>query len=576
MAFDKRLFQQAQNAKIALQLTILTSLLGGVVIVGQAFCLSRIVNRVFLLNRPLSDISPLLLILFGLSLLRAAFTWVGQITAQRAAGQVKTDLRDKLAAHLLALGPGYARTQQSGELANTVIEGVEALDAYFSQYLPQLATAALIPLTILLVVFPLDLTSGLVFLFTAPLIPVFMILIGNAAEGLTRKQWQSLSRMNARFLDTLQGLSTLKLLGQSRAQIAVVAQISHQFRQTTMDVLRVAFLSALALELIATLSTAVIAVEVGLRLLYAHIDFEKAFFILILAPEFYIPLRMLGARFHAGMAGVAAAQRIFEVLARPLPPSGLAGPARPIPAQPNLAFEAVSFAYPDRSQPAIQNVSFTLNRGQTVALVGPSGAGKSTVAALLLRLIEPQAGQIYAGGVPLAQLDPARWRSQIGWVPQRPYLFNASVADNIRLARPQAADETVIRAARQAHADEFIRNLPRQYQTVIGEQGWRLSGGQAQRLALARAFLQNAPLLVLDEATANLDPATQELIVAAIKQLMAGRTTLLIAHRLSTVYAADNILVMTGGQIVESGSHAELLARSGLYARLVNTYREGK
>lgn len=576
MAFDKRLFQQAQNAKIALQLTILLSLLGGVVIVAQAFSLSRIINRVFLLNHTLSDISPLLLILFGLSLLRAGLTWAGQITAQRAAGQVKTDLRDKLAAHLLALGPGYARTQQSGELANTAIEGVEALDAYFSQYLPQLATAALVPLTILLVVFPLDLTSGLVFLFTAPLIPVFMILIGNAAEGLTRKQWQSLSRMNARFLDTLQGLATLKLLGQSRAQIAVVAQISHQFRQTTMDVLRVAFLSALALELIATLSTAVIAVEVGLRLLYWHIDFEKAFFILILAPEFYIPLRMLGVRFHAGMAGVAAARRIFEVLARPLPPSGLAGPARPIPPRPNLVFEAVSYTYPDRTQPALQNVSFTLNRGQTVALVGPSGAGKSTVAALLLRLMEPQTGQIYAGGVPLSQLDPARWRSQIGWVPQRPYLFNASVADNIRLACPQADDEAVARAARQAHADEFIRALPRQYQTVIGEQGWRLSGGQAQRLALARAFLQNAPLLVLDEATANLDPATQELIVAAINRLMAGRTTLLIAHRLGTVYAADNILVMTGGQIIESGSHAELLARGGLYTRLVSAYQGEK
>ena len=249
-----------------------------------------------------------------LSLTRAALVWGGEVAANRVADRVKHDLRARLVAHLLDLGPAYARGERSGELTNTVVEGIEALDAYFRQYLPQLALAALVPLTVLLFVFPLDWLSGLILLLTAPLIPLFMWLIGNAAEALTRRQWTSLSRMSAHFLDVLQGLTTLKVLGRSREQIQIIAQISDRYRQATMGVLRVTFLSALVLEMVATLSTAVVAVQIGLRLLYGSLLFEEAFFVLLLAPEFYLPLRMLGTRFHAGMAGVAAAQRIFEVL----------------------------------------------------------------------------------------------------------------------------------------------------------------------------------------------------------------------------------------------------------------------
>ncbi|MEW5956811.1 MAG: thiol reductant ABC exporter subunit CydD [Chloroflexota bacterium] len=578
MVFDKRLPPLARAARTDLWLTAGLSLWGGLALVGQAFYLSRLINRVFLDGAGLAEVQAELFTLVGLSLIRAGISWAGPITAQRIAGRVKNDLRRRLTAHLLALGPAYTRGEQSGELTSTVVEGVEALDAYFSQYLPQLAAAVLVPLAILAFVLPLDLTSGLVLLLTAPLIPVFMALIGQAAEQLTQRQWTQLSRMSGHFLDVLQGLATLKLLGRSREQIELIARISDRFRQTTMGVLRVAFLSALVLELVATLSTAIVAVEVGLRLLYGYLPFEQALFVLILAPEFYNPLRMLGARFHAGMSGAAAARRIFEVLETTAdggPRTAEQSPGQtsnlqfPGPPPFTIHFKNVYYAYDEGRRPALNDVSFTIRPGQRLALVGPSGAGKSTIAQLLLRFIEPGGGIITVNEQPLAELDLAGWRSHLAWVSQQPYLFNASVADNIRLARPDADPADLRRAAALAQAASFIETLPHGYDTLIGERGARLSGGQAQRLALARAFLKDAAFIILDEATANLDPETEAQIQTAIEQLLAGRTALIIAHRLSTVQTADQILVLNQGRVVETGTHRTLLSQQGLYHRLV-------
>ena len=580
MLLDKRLLQETRSVQTALSLTILLGILAGIVLVGQAFYLSRVINQVFLAGDTLAEVQNYLLILFGLSLIRAGLTWSSQVTAQQVASRVKIEVRQRLTAHLLALGPAYTQGERSGELTNTAIEGVEALNDYFSQYLPQLALAALIPVTILLFVFPLDALSGLVLLLTAPLIPVFMLLIGSLAEGLTQRQWISLSRMSAHFLDVLQGLTTLKLLGRSQEQAEIIAFVSDRFRQTTMGVLRVAFLSALVLELVATLSTAVVAVQVGLRLLYGYLGFEQALFVLILAPEFYLPLRLLGTRFHAGMSGAAAAKRIFQVLEMPLPvttadhrPPTAAINNEPTASHPDpIRFSHVQYAYNEGERPAITDISFTLNPGEKVALVGPSGAGKSTVAQLLLRFIEPDAGTITVAGRPLAALEPAAWRAQLAWVPQQPYLFHASVRHNICLARPQATAAEVRVAARLAQADDFIETLPAGYDTIIGERGARLSGGQAQRIALARAFLKDTPYLILDEATANLDPEREAQIQAAIDRLLQGRTALIIAHRLNTVRAATKILVLDQGRIVESGTHNSLLGQKGLYERLVAAY----
>lgn len=579
MNLDKRLLQLVRTLRAQFGLMVGGGTLAGILLVIQAYLLSQTVARVFLDGETLRDVRPLLATLLAVGAARAVLLWVSEAAGAHVAGHVKAALRDRLVSHLVALGPAYTRAERSGELVTTAVEGIEELDAYFREYLPQVVLAALIPLAMLAIVFPIDPLSGLVLLLTAPLIPFFMILIGKTADGLTRRQWTELSRMSAHFLDVLQGLTTLKLFGRAREQAATIATISDRFRDVTMSVLRVAFLSAFALELLATISTAVVAVQIGLRLLYGHISFEEAFFVLILAPEYYLPLRLLGTRFHAGMAGAAAARRVFAVLETPLPGNDSAAlepvPADALAARPfgPITFDAVHVAYPaangSEDRVALRGVSFTLAPGSTTALVGPSGAGKSTVVQLLLRFVLPSAGRITAAGHDLRAIDPDAWRAHIAWVPQRPHLFDASVADNIRLGRPDAPLEAVIRAAQQAHADAFIRALPRGYDTRIGEQGARLSGGQAQRLALARAFLRDAPFVILDEATSNLDPDTEALLVDAMRALMAGRTVLIIAHRLRTVAEADHIIVLDGGHVAAQGTHAALLRAGGVYGEMV-------
>src|SRR5437868_13000496 len=310
----RRLLSLTRDSRTALLLTILSGFLAGLLTIGQAYYLSSTVNGVFLEGQTLADVAGWLRLILIFIAGRAFLTWLNEVSANLVAVKIKSDLRERLFHHILDLGPAYTRGQRTGELTTAAVEGIEALDAYYSQYLPQLVVTALIPISILIVVFPIDLLSGIVMLITAPLIPFFMILIGKGAEIVTKRQYQTLSRLSAHFLDSLQGLTTLKLFGQSKAHARTIAQVNEHFRDVTLGVLRVTFLSALALELIATLSTAVVAVEVGLRLLYSGMSFQQALFLLVIAPEFYLPMRMLGQRYHAGMSGVTAARRIFEIL----------------------------------------------------------------------------------------------------------------------------------------------------------------------------------------------------------------------------------------------------------------------
>ncbi|MCC7207093.1 MAG: thiol reductant ABC exporter subunit CydD [Anaerolineae bacterium] len=574
MNLDRRLFGEARAVRAALALTALVGLVSAGLTVAGAALLSAVISGVLLRGEGLDQAAGALAALLAVAVGRAIFTWIGGAAAHHVGEHVKRDLRERLAAHLLALGPAYTRAERSGELAASAVEGVEALDAYFTQYLPQLFQAAIIPLTILVLVFAIDLVSGLVLLVTAPLIPFFMVLIGKAAGGLARRQYGTLSRLSAHFLDVLQGLPTLKMFGRSRAQIAAVERISDQFRRATLDVLRVAFLSALALEMLATLSTAIIAVQIGLRLLAGVLHFEQAFFVLVLAPEYYLPLRMLGARFHSGVAGIGAAERIFAVLERPTPTRAVQVTASPLPAPPvrlDVRFEDVHFRYPNAERPALDGVSFVLSAGTRTALVGPSGAGKSTIFQLLLGFLQPSSGRILVNGAPLDGLPPDAWRAHVAWVAQSPYLFHGSVADNLRLARPDATPDDLVEAARQANAHSFIAALPQGYDTPIGERGARLSGGQAQRLALARAFLRPASLLLFDEATSNLDPENERLIGDALMRLVRKRTVFVIAHRLHTVADADQIIALDGGRVAQTGRHADLVRADGVYRALVAT-----
>ncbi len=572
MNLDRRLLALARDSRIALLITLLAGFLIGLLTIWQAWLISHAVNDVFLLDKSLAQVIDGLRLLLIIIALRALLTWLGEISAKAIAIRVKSDLREKLFAHIVKLGPSFTRAERTGELTAAAVEGIEALDAYFSLYLPQLVLSALVPLSVLIFVFPIDPLSGLILLLTAPLIPVFMILIGKGAEAITKRQYETLSRLSAHFLDSLQGLTTLKQFGQSKAHVRSINEVSEQFSKTTMSVLRVTFLSALVLELIATLSTAIIAVEIGLRLLYYKVEFQQAFFLLILAPEFYIPLRMLGLRFHAGMDGTTAARKIFAILEiKPdIRESNLESPNITLS---NIEFSNLSFTYPDETTPALENITFTLSKGQKIALVGASGAGKSTLANLLLRFSRPSSGQVRVGGVPLSQIPADAWREKIAWVPQNPFIFNTTIKENIRLANPNADMDSVQDAAKAAHLHEFILSLPDKYETLVGEAGSRLSGGEAQRLALARAYLKDAPILILDEPTSSLDPLTEVALEESTKKLMEGRTVITIAHRLNTIFQADKILVLKSGKLVEQGTHDELLVKNGAYAKMVEGSR---
>jgi ATP-binding cassette subfamily C protein CydCD len=570
----RRLLTLTRDTRLPLLLTVLSGLLAGLLTISQAYFVSATVDGVFLKGQTLAQVSNWLRIILLVIAGRALLTWVTEVSANAVAVKIKTDLRERLFDHILKLGPAYTRGQRTGELTAAAVEGIEALDAYYSQYLPQLVISTLVPVSILLFVFPMDLLSGFILLVTAPLIPFFMVMIGKGAEIVTKRQYDTLSRLSAHFLDSLQGLTTLKLFGRSKSHAKNIERVSEQYRDTTLGVLRITFLSALALELLATLSTAIIAVEIGFRLLYKVMEFREAFFLLILAPEFYMPLRALGARFHAGMSGTTAAKKIFEILDTPAPESKVESQKSQIgdlrPSTFDLRLENISYSYPGESAPALENINLTIQAGQRLALVGKTSAGKSTLVNLLLGFIQPTSGQITVNSqLPITDYQ---FHQYISWVPQKPHLFHDTLAANIRLGKPDATDEEVIQAAKAAHLHDFIETLPDKYETVIGESGARLSGGQAQRLALARAFLKNSPILILDEPTSSLDPETESLLEESTRRLMHGRTTITIAHRLNTIFQADQIIVLDQGRIIEQGTHNELLAKNGTYASMVKAY----
>ena len=553
-----------------LSLAVGIGALAGFLLILQAWCLAHIVDGVIFAKQGLQPLMPWFLALLGLFLLRALLAWSAEQIAFQAAIRVKLALRQQLYRHIQKLGPAFLSDQRSGDLTNTLSDGIEALEAYYARYLPAISLMALLPLSILVFVFPLDWISALVMLGTAPLIPLFMILIGKGAERRNQQQWRRLARMSGHFLDVIQGFTSLKLFNASRREADVIARISDDYRRSTLSVLRIAFLSSFALEFFSTISIAIVAVLIGFRLYWGEMDFFHGFFVLLLAPEFYLPLRNMGTQYHARMEAIGAAERMVEILETPLPVQ--AKRQRLVSETLNeISLERLSFRYPD-GRIGVDDLSFRVEAGETLALVGPSGAGKSTTLNLLLGFLQPQTGVIRIDGKPLAELDPADWRRQIALLPQRPTLFPMSVQDNIRLARPDASLDEVIQAARLARADSFIEQLPQGYQTMVGEGGRRLSGGELQRIALARAFLKDTPLVLLDEATANLDLQNEALIRQGIEELARGRSLIMVAHRLSTVQRLPRILVLEQGRVVEQGSHEDLMQRQGLYANLTAAY----
>ncbi len=557
-AAQRRLSRSSRAARAHLAATAGLGLAATALIVAQATLLAHVIAGVFLGGESLAEVAPQLLWLAAISLARglvdAGFEAGGRIGAAR----VMAELRSRLVRHLLLVRPGALQAERSGELATAAVQGVDALEAYFARYLPQAVLAALAPLMILAWTVPRDWEAAAILALTAPLIPVFMVLIGRLAERSTRRRWRRLSRLGAQFLDLVGGLETLRANGRAAAQAKSIAAAGESYRRETMATLRVGFLSALVLELLAMIGVALVAATVGIQLAEGGLGLTAGLTVLILAPEVYMPLRRLGAQFHASADGMAAAERIFEVLDEP---AAIAVAERPLPApdpgeQP-VRFEGVRFSHPGRDE-VLRGLDLVLEPGETVALVGPSGGGKSTLLSLLLRLADPGsggaerpggqgAGRIACGGVDLREVDPAAWRRRIAWVPQRPTVFAGTLEENVRLAEPGAPAERVAAAVREAGLEELVAALPEGLGTAVGEGGRRLSAGQAQRVAVARAFLREAPLLLLDEPTANLDEETELGIAAAVERLAAGRTALIVAHRPELARRADRVVELRDG-----------------------------
>ena len=578
----KWLFARARGVRGWVALSAGLGFVSGLLLIWQARLLATVVHGAMIAHRGAREMAPLFAVMAAVVVARAVLAWAREAAGFRAGAGVRRAVRREVMAHIAALGPAWTGRARTGALASTAMEQVEGLHDFFALYLPQLALAVAIPLAILAFVFPLSWAAGGLLLATAPMIPLFMILIGMGAESISQKNFQALSRLSAHFLDVLRGLPTLKLFDRSRDERDRVAETSAAYRRRTMQVLRVAFLSSAVLEFFTSISIALVAVYLGMSYLgYFHfgtygrtLDFFSGFFILLLAPDFYFPLRELGTHYHARAEAAGAAEEILKVLEQPVAqrPRPAAGP---VAAPAVIRLEKVSLSYEDGRRTALRDVDLEIRAGRQVALVGASGAGKTSILNLLLGFERPVAGVVRVDGVPLSELDPDGWRRHLAWIGQHAALFHGTLRDNIRLARPDAGEAEVARAAEAARVLAFSEGLENGLDTVIGEGGAGFSRGQAQRVALARAFLKDAPVLLLDEPTAGLDRENERLVSEGIERLCRGRTLLMATHRLRHLRRMDRIVVMQAGRIVAQGDYAALAAE-GPFRNLLRRGPEGE
>ena len=557
---------RSRSARPWLLLSMGIGLLSGIILVAQAHLLSRIVHGAFIQGLTRQQMNPLFVLLIVVFLVKAVMRWCREQVGFQAGAAVRSQVRNDLMAHLVAAGPVGVSHLPAGRLISSVLEQVEGLHHFVALYLPQLALSALLPMVMLAFIFPVSWAAGVLLLCTAPLIPLFMILVGMGAESISQKHFQALARMSAHFLDVLRGLATLKLFGRSKSQGERIAEISRQYRQRTMAVLRVAFLSSAVLEFFSAIAIALVAVYLGMYYLgyiefgaYGRpLPFAAGFFILLLAPDFFLPLRELGTHYHARADAVGAAEEILKIYEQTPPAALYTGRGQAVTAVAPIRFEGVCVDYGPSRKEGLDGVDLTIERGERIALVGASGVGKSTLIHLLLGFIAPSSGTVTVNGLTLNRMDMAQWRRQCAWIGQQPMLFDGSLKENIVLARPQAGEDQVKAAARQAGVMEFAQRMEAGLDTRVGEQGAGLSVGQAQRVALARAFIKDAPLLLLDEPTASLDKPTESGILADLDAWCQDRTLIMATHRPAALALADRVIVLRQGRIAAQGTYTEM------------------
>jgi len=542
---DRRLAGYFSNKRMYYTKLTVGSVLLAMLAIAQAVLIAGIINDVFLVHRELSSEVVQLVGLCCIFTFRPMVALAHERIARDETERVKEGLRIRLSNHAHQTCGSIVERMATGEMGTLSVEGVESLDAWYSEYVPQLFHVAVSSILILIAVFTRDVISGGIMVFTAPLIPVFMILIGKTADGVSRKQWDSLQMMNGHLLDVLRGMVTLRLFEKHQSQATIVERISEQFRKSTLKILRISFLSAFTLELLATISTAVVAVSLGLRLLYGHMVFLPAMTVLLLTPEYFQPLRQLGQKFHAAMNGQAAADHMepflkdeshYEVKKEGSTVENF-----------EIAVKNLTFSYSDGSV-VIENLSFEAKTGSSVAVLGPSGIGKSTLLKLLAGVEGGYEGSIRFGGTELREIEPRVLRDIVSYVPQHPRIFRGTVMENIRFGRPDASIEEAVVLSKRTGLHEAILRMPDGYDTHIGEGTRSMSGGEMQLLAITRAWLRNTPVVLMDEPTSAMDIHTEESLAKGIEALKVGRTLIVSAHRRRTAALCDRQLILGGEQ----------------------------
>ncbi|WP_350108045.1 thiol reductant ABC exporter subunit CydD [Thalassobaculum sp.] len=540
------LTDRARAVRLPLALAVAAGFAAGLLAVAQAWVLARLIA-----DAVAGDAVDRLLPAAGLAVLvfaaRAGLTVAAEVLATTAASRVKRALRAELVAALGRLGPSWLKTRRSGAVAATVIEQVETLDGFVARYLPVQALAAAVPVALLVPAFMVDAGAGWILLAAGALVPVAMALVGMRTAVAARRQMTGLQRMSGVFLDRLQGLTTLKLFGAAERELDRIREVADGYRGATMAVLRLAFLSSTVLELLAVGSLALVAGRVASSALGGGgVSLQAALFLLILVPEMFQPLRRLGQHYHDRAAALGATEGMLEILdaVAALPADGAAWRLAEAPA---IAFDRVGLAYPGGRRPALDGASFRVAAGETVALVGESGAGKSSILAILLGSERPTSGTVTVDG---RLLDGPALRASIAWAGQNPRIVAGTLADNLRLGHPDAPDDAVRAAAETCRVGDFADRLPQGLATVVGEGGRGLSGGEARRVALARALLRDAPLVLLDEPTANLDGDSEAAVLDAIDRIRAGRTVLIATHSEAVIRRADRVLRVESGRVL--------------------------
>ena len=560
---DKKLLREARRQRLLFAGSVLASLGAAAAILWQTWSVAVIVDGIFMGSASRAALAASFLTALVALALRIALDCAEEMCSLRLTTRVKMDLRARLVEKLAQLSPAQLETLQAGKLLNLLYDGIDTLENYFSGYLPQLFKAVFIPVLFLIVIFPRDPLSAVVMLVTLPLIPVFMILIGKWTQRESVRQWVLLTRFAAFLQDVLAGLVTLKSLGRSRQQGEKIGEISEAYRKATFSVQKWAFISSLALELVATISIAMVAVGLGLRLCNGTLTFLIGFYILLLAPEYYQPMRTLGQYFHSGINAQEAAKSIYAFLE--IEPWPMPGGDHAEEKVTSIRFEHVSYRYPDAAEDAVHDVSLTLSAGQSLAFVGDSGSGKTTLMMLAMGFLTPTAGTIFVNEVPIRKWRRDAYHERLAAVLQTPYIFQGTVRENIAFASDLSA-EAAARAAKiadQVGLTALLRTLPTGLDTRIGQGGQQLSGGQTALLLVARALYRESDVLFLDEMTDNLDVESERALVDALAPLTRGRATWIIAHRLQTLRQVDRIVVMRHGRITASGSYEEIVDDAG-------------